>query len=184
MNNKNFIVVKDDCTYNFVSELGKATIFNSFVDANHFLQNHILKKNRYKYKIVNCEDLLLSDTLLSTIILTTVQDKTVSVIDENIQILNNALSLMDRKQQDILHNIELKDKFNMYEAWKMVRKLKGIRSKRRRIKKSLVTLTTFRQSVNLSNLYLEQCESANYSNKVINDFKQYLSGNEDEETDN
>lgn len=180
MNNKNFISTNDDCTYNIVTELNKATIFDNFASANHFLQNHIVKKIRYKYKIVNCDDLLLSDNLLSSITLNKVQSETVKIIDENIQMLSNALSLMDRKQQDILHYIESTEKFNLYESWKIVKKLKGIRSKRRKIKKSLTTLNSFKQSINLNSLYLEQCESSLYTNKVITDFSKYIISEEDE----
>lgn len=178
--NKSYVQINSGSNYTNVKELNQATIFDSFNAANQFLTNHIPKKIRYKYKIVNCEDLILSDKLLSTMTLNKVQSKTNDLIEANLQMLNNALSLMDKKQQDILHHIELTPKFNMYQCWKIISKLRTVRIKRRRIKKAMLTLTTFRQSMNLEHLYLTQCESNNYNDRVIDDFDKYIISDEDE----
>ena len=179
MINKSFLKVEIDHTFNSVSELSKSTLFDSFESANNFMSNHIPKKIRYKYKIVDCDDFLFDDEYLTNIIIENVQNKTIKIIDENIQILSNALSAIDRKQQDILHNIEMTEKFNLYESWLLMNKLKTIRVKRRRIKKCLTTLTTFKNTFNLEQLYLEQSSSSQYTNRIIEDFDEYKFSNED-----
>ena len=180
MINKSFIYVAPEFELKSVNQISSATLFESFATANSFVNTHILKKNRYRYKIVNCDDLMLSDESLSKLVLDTITNKTTKLIDEQIQMLNNALSLMDRKQQDILHYIEANEKFNLYQSWKIVRKLQKIRTKRRKIKKCLVTLSSFKQSINLEQLYLNQCESNAYSNRVIEDMESYIMNDDTE----
>ena len=174
MLNKSFICVSSEFELKSVNQISSATLFDSFSNANNFVNTHIPKKNRYKYKIVNCDDLMLSDESLSKLILNTISDKTTKLIESQVQILTNALSLMDRKQQDILHYIEANERFNLYQSWKIVCKLQKIRAKRRKIKKCLVTLNSFKQSINLEQLYLNQCESNAYSNRVIEDMEEYI----------
>ena len=180
MINKSFIYVSSEFELQPVNQISSATLFDSYSNANNFVNTHIQKKIRYKYKIVNCDDLMLSDESLSKLVLDTVTDKTTKLIDEQIQMLNNALSLMDRKQQDILHYIEANEKFNLYQSWKIVHKLQKIRAKRRKIKKCLATLSSFKQSVNLEQLYLNQCESNAYSNRVIEDMESYIMNDDTE----
>ena len=180
MINKSFIYVSSEFELQPVNQISSATLFDSFATANSFVNTHIPKKNRYRYKLVNCDDLMLSDESLSKLVLNTVSEKTNKLIDEQIQMLNNALSLADRKQQDILHYIEANEKFNLYQSWKIVHKLQKIRAKRRKIKKCLATLSSFKQSVNLEQLYLNQCESNSYNNRVIEDMESYIMSDDTE----
>lgn len=178
MTNKSFIYVTAEFELKLVNQISSATLFNKFSDINDFVNTHILKKNRYKYKIVKCDDLMLSNESLSKLVLDTITNKTFKLIDEQIQMLGNVLSLMDRKQQDILHYIESDKKFNLYESWKIICKLQKIRIKHRKIKKCLTTLNNFKQSLNLEQLYLSQSNS--YTNKVIKDIESYIMSGDSE----
>lgn len=48
--------------------------------------------------------------------------------------LNQKLSDVDKELCDLMHSIEFAEKFDMYEAWKALNKIKEIREKRRSIK--------------------------------------------------
>lgn len=48
--------------------------------------------------------------------------------------LNAELSNVDLKLQDILHNIELSDSYDMFSAWKTVNDIRELRKQRRNIK--------------------------------------------------
>ena len=48
--------------------------------------------------------------------------------------LNQKLSDVDKELCDLMHSIEFAEKFDMYEAWKALNKIKEIREKRRNIK--------------------------------------------------
>ena len=55
--------------------------------------------------------------------------------------LNGELSNVDLKLQDILHEIEVTDKCDMFSAWKVVNKIREIRKKRRDIKNEMLILS-------------------------------------------
>ena len=55
--------------------------------------------------------------------------------------LNGELSDVDLKLQDILHNIELTDKCDMYSAWQIVSQIRDLRKQRRNIKDEKLVLS-------------------------------------------
>lgn len=55
--------------------------------------------------------------------------------------LNEELSDVDLKLQDILHNIELTDKCDMYSAWQIVSQIRDLRKQRRNIKDEKLVLS-------------------------------------------
>ena len=57
------------------------------------------------------------------------------------QELNAELSEVDLKLQDILHNIELSDKCDMYKSWQMINEIRDLRKQRRNIKDEKLVLS-------------------------------------------
>ena len=55
--------------------------------------------------------------------------------------LNRELSDVDLKLQDILHNIELSDKCDMYKSWQMINEIRDLRKQRRDIKDEKLVLS-------------------------------------------
>lgn len=55
--------------------------------------------------------------------------------------LNAELSDVDLKLQDVLHNIELTDKCDMYIAWQMINEIRDLRKQRRNIKDEKLVLS-------------------------------------------
>ena len=55
--------------------------------------------------------------------------------------LNGELSDVDLKLQDILHNIELSDKCDMYKSWKIMNEIRDLRKQRRNIKDEKLVLS-------------------------------------------
>ena len=55
--------------------------------------------------------------------------------------LNVELSDVDLKLQDILHNIELSDKCDMYKSWQMINEIRDLRKQRRNIKDEKLVLS-------------------------------------------
>ena len=55
--------------------------------------------------------------------------------------LNGELSDVDLKLQDILHNIELSERFDMYTAWETINSIRDLRKKRREIKDEKLVLS-------------------------------------------
>ena len=55
--------------------------------------------------------------------------------------LNGELSNVDLKLQDILHNIELSDKCDMYKSWQMINEIRDLRKQRREIKDEKLVLS-------------------------------------------
>ena len=55
--------------------------------------------------------------------------------------LNGELSDVDLKLQDILHNIELCNKCDMYTAWETINSIRDLRKKRREIKDEKLVLS-------------------------------------------
>ena len=55
--------------------------------------------------------------------------------------LNAELSEVDLKLQDVLHNIELADKCDMYSAWQIVSQIRELRKQRRNIKDEKLVLS-------------------------------------------
>lgn len=55
--------------------------------------------------------------------------------------LNGELSYVDLKLQDILHEIEISDKCDMYKSWKMINEIRDLRKQRRNIKDEKLVLS-------------------------------------------
>ena len=55
--------------------------------------------------------------------------------------LNGELSNVDLKLQDILHNIELSERCDMYTAWETINSIRELRKKRREIKDEKLVLS-------------------------------------------
>lgn len=62
-------------------------------------------------------------------------------VNERNQELNGELSNIDLKLQDILHNIEMNDKCDMFNAWKMVNDIRKLRRERREVKDEKLVLS-------------------------------------------
>lgn len=62
-------------------------------------------------------------------------------VSERNEELNGELSDVDLKLQDILHNIELSDKCDMYSAWQIVSQIRDLRKQRRNIKDEKLVLS-------------------------------------------
>ena len=62
-------------------------------------------------------------------------------VGERNEELNVELSDVDLKLQDILHNIELCDKCDMYTAWNTINSIRDLRKKRREIKDEKLVLS-------------------------------------------
>ena len=62
-------------------------------------------------------------------------------VDERNDELNGELSDVDLKLQDILHNIELCNKCDMYTAWETINCIRELRKKRREIKDEKLVLS-------------------------------------------
>ena len=68
------------------------------------------------------------------------EDVLTEVSERNEQ-LNGELSDVDLKLQDILHNIELSERFDMYTAWEIINSIRDLRKKRREIKDEKLVLS-------------------------------------------
>ena len=64
-----------------------------------------------------------------------------SEVSERDEELNGELSDVDLKLQDILHNIELCNKCDMYTAWETINSIRDLRKKRREIKDEKLVLS-------------------------------------------
>ena len=62
-------------------------------------------------------------------------------VSERDKELNGELSDVDLKLQDILHNIELSDKCDMYKSWQMINEIRDLRKQRRDIKDEKLVLS-------------------------------------------
>ena len=60
---------------------------------------------------------------------------------ERYEELNGELSDVDLKLQDILHEIEMTDKCDMFKAWNMINEIRKLRKKRRNIKDEKLVLS-------------------------------------------
>ena len=77
---------------------------------------------RWINKLGRCEDIL-------------------SEASKRYQELNRELSDVDLKLQDMLHNIELSDKCDMYKSWQMINEIRDLRKQRRNIKDEKLVLS-------------------------------------------
>ena len=68
------------------------------------------------------------------------EDVLTEVSERNEQ-LNGELSDVDLKLQDILHNIELSERCDMYTAWETINSIRDLRKKRREIKDEKLVLS-------------------------------------------
>ena len=68
------------------------------------------------------------------------EDVLTEVSERNEQ-LNGELSDVDLKLQDILHNIKLSERFDMYTAWETINSIRDLRKKRREIKDEKLVLS-------------------------------------------
>ena len=64
----------------------------------------------------------------------------ISEAKERIKELHEELSDVDLKLQDVLHEIELSDKCDMYKAWQMINEIRDLRKQRRDIKDEKLVL--------------------------------------------
>ena len=110
--------------------------FNFFVEAVPEIQSKIEKQNaitintyepsdnvtRWINELGRCEDIL-------------------SEASNRYDELNGELSDVDLKLQDILHNIELCNKCDMYTAWETINCIRDLRKKRREIKDEKLVLS-------------------------------------------
>ena len=62
-------------------------------------------------------------------------------VSERDEELNGELSDVDLKLQDILHNIELSKRCDMYTAWETINSIRDLRKKRREIKDEKLVLS-------------------------------------------
>lgn len=62
-------------------------------------------------------------------------------VDDRNDELNGELSDIDLKLQDILHNIELSDKCDMYKSWQIINEIRQLRKQRREIKDEKLVLS-------------------------------------------
>ena len=62
-------------------------------------------------------------------------------VNERNEELNGELSDVDLKLQDILHNIELSERYDMYTAWETINSIRDLRKKRREIKDEKLVLS-------------------------------------------
>ena len=62
-------------------------------------------------------------------------------VSERNEELNGELSDVDLKLQDILHNIELSERCDMYTAWETINSIRDLRKKRREIKDEKLVLS-------------------------------------------
>lgn len=79
--------------------------------------------------------------------------------DERNDELNGELSDVDLKLQDILHNIELSDKCDMYSAWQIVSQIRDLRKQRRNIKDEKLVLSGIKSQgiTYLSRTSIQKC---------------------------
>ena len=110
--------------------------FNFFVEAVPEIQSKIDKQNvittntyepsdnvtRWINELGRCEDIL-------------------SEASNRYDELNGELSDVDLKLQDILHEIELSDKCDMYKAWQIINEIRNLRKQRRNIKDEKLVLS-------------------------------------------
>ena len=110
--------------------------FNFFVEAVPEIQPKIDKQNvittntyepsdnvtRWINELGRCEDIL-------------------SEASNRYDELNGELSDVDLKLQDILHEIELSDKCDMYKAWQIINEIRNLRKQRRNIKDEKLVLS-------------------------------------------
>ena len=64
-----------------------------------------------------------------------------SKADKRYEVLNKELSETDLKLQDILHEIEFSDKYDMFTAWNIVNEIRENRKNRREIKNEQLILS-------------------------------------------
>ena len=62
-------------------------------------------------------------------------------VSERDEELNEELSDIDLKLQDILHNIEFSDKCDMYKSWQIINEIRQLRKQRREIKDEKLVLS-------------------------------------------
>lgn len=62
-------------------------------------------------------------------------------VSERDEELNGELSDVDLKLQDILHNIELSGRCDMYTAWETINSIRDLRKERREIKDEKLVLS-------------------------------------------
>lgn len=89
------------------------------------------------------------------------------------------LSTVDKKFSDIIHQIELEDKVNMYIGWQERNIIKENRKKRRDIKDELMIIENVLRRVNTSCLQREQVQKAinglskrKYALRVVEDIEE------------
>lgn len=77
--------------------------------------------------------------------------------------LDNSLTEVNRKQQDLLHLIE-KNKLKTNECYRVIKELHNVRVERRKIKNDIELLITFKNHKN----QLLSIENRNFLSKILN----------------
>lgn len=176
--NNNYINVSNNIV-NVTSNILNATLFKDKRLAEGYINNNIAKKDRYKYKIENCDTLLLDTDNYYDIIIHNLTETINNKIKEQIDTLVDNQSLLDRQQSDILHYIENTDKIDMYTSWLLINKLRDIRKQRRIIKNLTNTVRSLNvNEANIKGTYVNYSSNTNYTCKGFTDYEDIFKSKE------
>ena len=110
--------------------------FNFFVEAVPEIQPKIDEQN-----VITTNTYVPSENVTRWIEKLGQLEDVLAEVSERSEELNGELSDVDLKLQDILHNIELSDKCDMYKSWQMINEIRLLRKQRRNIKDEKLVLS-------------------------------------------
>ena len=110
--------------------------FNFFVEAVPEIQPKIDEQN-----VITTNTYVPSENVTRWIEKLGQLEDVLTEVSERDEELNGELSDVDLKLQDILHNIELSDKCDMYKSWQMINEIRDLRKQRRNIKDEKLVLS-------------------------------------------
>ena len=110
--------------------------FNFFVEAVPEIQPKIDEQN-----VITTNTYVPSENVTRWIEKLGQLEDVLTEVSERDEELNGELSDVDLKLQDILHNIELSDKCDMYKSWKIMNEIRKLRKERRQIKDEKLILS-------------------------------------------
>lgn len=93
-------------------------------------------------KIIECKNYIVSDSILQWIEKFGICDDILKEAQKRRDELNKALSGIDKEFINIIHEIELEGKIDLYGGWQERNKLKENREKRRQIKDELLVISS------------------------------------------